>query len=427
MQVNLSLISDTKSKLTIIAGASELEAIKKHVLAKLAPKVKVSGFREGKVPAEIAEKSLDTNYLQSEVIDDAVNHFYADAINEKRLRVVAPPKIELKKFVPYTELEFDAEVETVGKIVLPDYKKIIVKKEPVKVTSADIDEVLRRLQVQSAKYDEVDRAAKLTDRAWIDFDGFDTEGAVIGGASGKDYPLSLGSNTFIPGFEDEIVGLKKDELKEFKITFPKDYGVKNLQAKKVTFKVKLNKLEETTTEPIDDEFAKKAGPFENLEALKGDIKKQITAERENQAKRAFEDSIIKELVKKTKINLPDALLEDQMNAVDNEFRQNLMQRGETMQEYLKNTEQTEDEYREKELKPAATERLKAGLILSEIAEAEKLQVTPEELEIRLQILKGQYATDQKMQAELDKSENRRDIASRLLTEKTIAKLVSFAN
>jgi trigger factor len=198
-----------------------------------------------------------------------------------------------------------------------------------------------------------------------------------------------------------------------------------LQSKKVTFAITVHKVEEATEEPIDDEFASKVGPFKNLGELKEDIKKQITAERETQAERAFEDAIIKELVKKSKIAIPAGLLAEQVEAVDNEFKQTLMYRGQTFQEYLDASGQTESQYREKELTPAAEERIKAGLILSEIAEAEGLTVTPEELEIRVQILKGQYASDAQMQAELDKPENRRDVASRLLTEKTIAKIVSF--
>ena len=424
MNVTLTTISDTTSKLTVSANEQDLSAIKQHVLKKLTPKVKVQGFREGKVPPAIAEKNLDPNYVQSEVLDDAVNHLYSDAVNEKRLRVVAQPKIELTKFVPYTELEFTAEVETIGAVKLPDYKKTTAKKEAVKVTAADVDEVLTRLQTQGASFKVVDRAAKLGDRVTLDFAGSDKKGPVAN-ADSKEYPLVLGSKSFIPGFEEEVVGLKKGEEKKFDITFPKDYGSKALQGKKVTFAITVHKVEETTTEPIDDEFATKVGPFKNLAELKEDIKKQVAAERETQAERAFEDAIIKELVKKSKIAIPAGLLAEQVEAVDNEFKQTLMYRGQTFQEYLEASGQTEEQYREKELTPAAEERIKAGLILSEIAEVEGLTVTPEELEIRVQILKGQYATDAQMQAELDKPENRRDVASRLLTEKTIAKIVSY--
>lgn len=424
MNVTLTTLTDTTSKLTVLANEQDLSAIKQHVLQKLAPKVKVAGFREGKVPMAIAEKNLDPNLLQSEVLDDAVNHFYSDAVNEKRLRVVSQPKIELTKFVPYTELEFIAEVEVIGKVTLPDYKKTVAKKEAVKVTAADVTEVLDRLQTQAAQYSEVDRAAKLGDRTWIDFEGTDAKGKVPN-ADGKDYPLALGSKTFIPGFEEEVVGLKKGDKKSFDITFPKDYGSKALQGKKVTFAITVNKVEETKKEEITDAFAATVGPFKTVAELKDDIKKQITAERETQAERAFEDAIIKELVKKSKIAIPEGLLAEQIDAVDNEFKQTLTYRGQTIQEYLDASGQTAEQYRDKELKPAAEERIKAGLLLSEIAEKEQLSVSPEELEIRVQILKGQYGTDAQMQAELDKPENRRDVASRLLTEKTIAKIVSY--
>lgn len=424
MHITLTTISDTQSKLTVVANEADLSSIKQHVLQKLAPKVKVQGFREGKVPLAVAEKSIDPNVLQTEVIDDAINHFYSDAVNEKRLRVVSQPSIELTKFVPYTELEFVATVETIGKVTVPDYKKVTVKKEAVKVTADDVNEVLSRLQAQSATYTEVDRAAKLGDRTTIDFAGKDAKGPVAN-ADGKDYPLTLGSKTFIPGFEEEVVGLKKGDEKSFDITFPKDYGSKALQGKKVTFTITVKKVEETKNEDLNDEFAAKVGPFKNIAELKADVKSQIEAERENQAQRAFEDAIIKDLVKKAKLSIPASLLEEQMDAVDNEFKQSLTYRGQTFQEYLEASGQTAEQYREKELKPAAEERIKAGILLSEIAELENLSVTPEELEIRVQILKGQYS-DKQMQAELDKPEARRDVANRLMTEKTIAKLVSYA-
>ncbi len=427
MQVNQITLTDTTSKLTITAHEQDLSVIKQQVLKKLAAKVKVQGFREGKVPLAVAEKNLDPNNVQTEVLDLAVNRFYIDAINEKHLRVVANPKIELNKFVPFTELEFTAEIETIGKVKLADYKKLSAKKPAVKVIVSDVDEVLNRLQAQGATYKEVERAAKMGDRVVLDFVGSDEKGKPLPNADGKDYPLVLGSKSFIPGFEEQVVGLKKGVKKTFKITFPADYGSKALQGKKVSFEIIVNKVEDSEKEELNDAFAAKMGPFKDLSSLKVDIKKQIAAERDTQAQRSFEDALIKELVKKSNLNIPEALLTEQTEAVDQEFKQSLTYRGQTFQEYLEASGQTAEQYREKELIPAAEERLKAGLILSEIAEVEGLTVTPEELNIRVQILKGQYAADPKMQAELDKPENQRDVASRVLTEKTIAKVVSYTN
>lgn len=425
MQITKNQSSDTKLTLTIKAEPSEILAAKSRALAKLGPKVKLLGFRAGKVPIELVEKNLDQNYLQTEVIDEALNELYINAVNQENIRPVAQPKVDLVKFVPYEELEFKAEVEVIGEVRVPDYKKLAVKREAVKVTKDDIDEVLERLRTQLAEHKEVAREAVLEDRAWIDFEGHDAKGQEVKGASGKEYPLLLGSKTFIPGFEDQVVGMKVGAEKEFTIPFPKDYGVKALQGKKVTFKVKLTKLEEVTKPKLDDALASKAGPFKTMSELKEDIKKQLTLEKENQAQKAYEDALVKELAAKTKVALPTALVEEQINSVDQEFRQNLLYRSETFQEYLENSGQTEEEYRTKELRPVAEERLRAGLALSEVADAENITVTPEELEIRMQVLKGQYASDQKMQAELDKPAARKDVASRLLTEKTIAKLVDL--
>jgi trigger factor len=424
MQIKLKPLNDTKISLNIVGDQSDLSKAKDISLAKLAPQVKVAGFRSGKVPKELVEKNLDPNYLQSQVLDEVVNNLFNEAVFEKKLRPVAQPKIELTKFVPYEQVEFNAEIEVIGSVKLPDYTKLGVKKQSKAVTEKDIDEVINRLTLQMAEFKEVDRPAKSGDRAWIDFEGKDSKGEEVKGATGKEYPLALGSNSFIPGFEDAIIGMKTSEDKKFTIPFPKDYGVKALQGKKVTFKVKLVKLEETIKPALDDKLAEKAGPFKSLKDLKADIKKQLETENANISSREFEDNIVKTLAKKTKVELPEALINEQVEIVDREFQQNLSYRGENIKDYLANSNQSEEDYKKAELIPVAIERLKAGLALSEVAEKEGINITPEELEIRLQVLKGQY-TDPKMQEELNQPSAKKDIASRLLTEKTIAKLVSL--
>ncbi len=424
MQIKLNKLSDTKISLNIKGNQDDLLKAKEASVAKLAPQVKVPGFRAGKVPKELVEKNIDPNYLQSQVLDEVVNNLFNEAVFEQKLRPVAQPKIELTKFVPYDQIEFNAEIEVIGAVKLPDYHKLGVKHEKKTVTAKDIDEVLDRLVLQMAEFKEVDRLAKSGDRAWIDFAGKDAKGEEVKGASGKEYPLALGSNSFIPGFEDTIIGMKKQQEKEFTIPFPKNYGVKALQGKKVTFKVKLVKLEETIKPELNDKLAEKAGPFKTLKDLKADIKKQLETENASLSTREFEDNIVKALAKKTKVELPDSLINEQVEIVDREFKQNLSYRGETIKDYLENSNQTEEEYKKAELVPVAIERLKAGLALSEVAEKEGITVTPEELEIRLQVLKGQYS-DKQMQDELNKPSARKDVASRLLTEKTIAKLVSL--
>jgi trigger factor len=234
----------------------------------------------------------------------------------------------------------------------------------------------------------------------------------------------LGSDSFIPGFEDNLIGVKAGEEKTFTLAFPKDYGVKALQSRKVTFKVTVTKVNELAKPKIDDAFAAKVGPFKSLAELKADIKKQVTIERGTESERAYENELIEKIVEQSKVPLPQSIVGEEIERLETEERQNLVYRGQTWQEHLAEEGVTETEHREQK-RPQAENRVKAGLVLSEIAEREKITVTPEELEIRIQLLKGQYQ-DKQMQIELDEPENRRDILSRMVTEKTIDKLKTYA-
>jgi trigger factor len=425
MRVARESKTPTQSHLTINASAEDLEPIKIHVLGHFRKNVKVPGFRPGKAPANLVEKHVDQKLLLDEFMEHALNELYRRAIDQERIRPVSQPQVSLKKFVPFTELEFEADLETIGEVKLGNYKTIKVPKKPVSVTAKEVNAVLGDLQKRMAERVEVKRAAKDGDEVVIDFAGRDSDDKPISGADGKDYPLLLGSKTFIPGFEDHVIGMKAGEDKEFDVTFPKDYGVAALQNKKVIFKVIAKKVHELNEPKVDDEFAKKAGPFKTVAELKADIKKQLTAEREREAETQRENEIIQRLVEKSSVEIPKVLIEEQVQRLEEEEKRNLMYRGQTWPEHLKEEGVTEEEHRERN-KPDAELRVKAGLVLSEVADKEGITVQPEELEIRLQMLKGQY-NDAAMQAELDKPENQNDIAARLLTEKTLAKLVEYAS
>jgi trigger factor len=418
MKLKVERPTETQADIIVSAEPEELARIKNRVLKKLAPRVKLAGFRAGKAPIEMIEKNVDQQLFQSEFIDDAINTLYIAALKEERLRPVGQPKVEIKKFVPFTVLEATYELPVVGKVILPNYKKITVKREEVKVGKKEVDEVLANLQLRAAEKIEVKRAAINGDEAWIDFSGVDSRQQPIKGADGKDYPLALGSNTFIPGFEDNVVGMKIGETKEFTVTFPKDYGVKDLQNSKVTFTVTLNKVTEVKKPKLDDKFAATVGPFKNLDELKTDIKKQLEHEAKHKVERDFEALLINDLADKTKVAIPDSLTQEQEELVLQEVRQNVVQRGMTYEEFLKNQGLTEDEYKKNEVTPEAIRRVKAGLVLSEIGDIEGIDVSPEELEARIQQMKGQYP-DKQMQEQLDQPESKREINARLRSEKVI--------
>ncbi len=425
MQVKKQSIDSTHVTLTVTADAEILAQAKAEALKELGASVKVQGFRSGKVPPAILERNISPATLQTEFLDRAANEMFARAIEQEDVHPIMRPEVSIKKFVPFDTVEVEYKVEVIGEITLGDYKKLKLPKKEVTVTDKDVDEVIDRLKTQYAEKKDVSRAAKAKDEAWIDFTGIDTKTKKpVKGADGNNYPLILGSDTFIPGFEKNVIGMKPGEEKSFDLDFPKDYGVKALQNRKVTFKVTVLKVQEIIDPKIDDEFAKKLGSFKNLEDLKKDIKSQLQAEKEGQAEQAYADELLTKLTEKSKVDVPETFIDEEVNRLVTNKQQDIIYRGQAWKEFLEDEGMTDKEYR-KQLKPDAELRVKAGLVLAEVAEKENIMVTPEELEVRLNVLKSQYE-DPKMQAELARPEARQSIASRMLTEKTINKLTEYA-
>lgn len=425
MQVTRKDVSPTKVELTIINDEAELINIKQNLLSKFQNTTKVAGFRIGKAPLHMVEKQIDQSILQSQFLDEAINNFYHSTIVKEKLRPIGNPEVLIKKFVPFTSLEFTIEVEVLSSVQLADYKAFKIKPEKVEVLSKDINDVLDNLKQRSATKKAVQRVAKLDDEVLIDFSGVDSDKKLIKGADGSDYPLLLGSNQFIPGFEDNLIGLKTGEQKTFTLNFPKDYGVKALASKKVTFTVKIKTVNQLTKPKLDDDFATTVGPFKTLAELKADIKKQLLVEKQNQAKRQLENDLILKITDKSKLTLPDTLVKEQIDRLKTEVRQNLTYRGQTWQEMLDSQGLSESEYIKQQLLPEAERRVKTGLVLSEISIKEGLKVSTKEIDAKIKSLKDQYS-DQEMQIQLAKPEARQEIASRLMTEKTIEQLVQIA-
>ncbi len=235
--------SDTKVKLTVNLDAADLATTKSATVHRLAQKVKVPGFRQGKVPAKVAEKHLDTNLLFAEIANDAVSHFLAELLDAEKIQPLDQPHVELSSYVPSEALEFVTEIEILPAIKLGNYKKLDVKKPAATITDKDIDVIVERMRQGMAEKHAVERAAKLGDEVTIDFAGT-KEGVPVPGATGKDYPLVLGSSSFIPGFEDGLIGKKTGDTFDLPLTFPKDYHAQALAGEKVTFAVTIQKVSE---------------------------------------------------------------------------------------------------------------------------------------------------------------------------------------
>ena len=426
MQAKLTYKNDNNLNISVAAPADLLERTHKHVLGDMQKTMKLAGFRAGKAPLNIVEKNADQGRLQADFIDHAINELYRQIVITENIRPVAQPSISVKKFVPFTLLEVEIEVEVIGKMEIADYKKIRVAKKPIKVTNKDVEEVITSLQDRAAEAVEVKRASKDGDQVVIDFKGIDKETKEsISGADGTSYPLVIGSNSFIPGFEPELIGLKAGEEKTFDVKFPKDYGAKHLQNKVVTFEVKVQMVNELKKSEINDDLASKVGPFKTVAELKEDIKKQLENEKQQQEDRLYESEVISMITNESKVTIPESIIEEQIQRSELEEKQSILYRGQTWEEHLKEEGVTEAEHRERNRAPAEN-IVKSSLILSEIAEKEGITVTPEELEVRLQLMRGQYQ-DPQMQAELAKPENISGIRNQMLTEKTFKFLTEIAS
>ena len=425
MQTIKNQLSPTKVELTIVADQALLDTVKEHVLSDIARTMNIAGFRKGHAPKTLVEKHADQGNLQAQFLDHAINDMYSNAITGEKLRPVSQPEVNVTKFVPFTTLEFKATVEVVGTITLPDYKKIRMAKEVEATTDKDVTAVLDDLRRRDSVKTEVQRAVKDGDEVVIDFKGVDTKTKeAISGGAGTDYPLVIGSNTFIPGFEPELIGMKPAEEKTFDITVPKDYGVADLQSKKVSFTVTVKTVREIEKAKLDDAFAAKVGPFQTVAELKADVKKQLAAEKDTQAQRTLENNLLGKIAEDAKADIPTVLIDEEIERMEEEERRNLVYRGTTWQEHLKAEGKTEKEHREG-LRESAEARVKTGLVLGEVAGAEGITVSDAELSQRIKELKERY-NDKQMRAELDKPENRRELGSRIITEKTIDRLIGYA-
>ena len=425
MKTTVKNLSETKVEVTITLDAKALADAEQVAIVKLSKTAKVPGFRKGKVPASVAAKHVEPQALQEQLLDDAISKAIAEAFLAEKIQAIDRPMVDVKKYVPHDSLEFVAQVEILPAITLGDYKKLGKKVEKVAVSEDDINDVLERMRQGFAEKSEVERAAKDGDETVIDFIG-KKDDVPFDGGTGTDYTLTLGSNQFIPGFEEGIVGHKAGETFDLELSFPDDYHAKDLAGQTVVFTTTLKKVLEQTLPAIDDELAKKAGDFKTLEELKADITREITTQKEREAGDKLKDDLIAELIEKSTVPAPDALVADQMGSIEQDFSQNLMYRGLELHTYLEaNGFKDEDDWREKEVKPAAVRRTQAGLLLNELSKAENITATDAEIDEHVEVHKRQYANNPEVLKQFETPEVRRDIANHYITEKTIERLVEL--
>ncbi len=424
MKTKFKKISDSRVAITVTLEAKDLKDAEKIALEQLAKDVRVEGFRKGKAPIEVARKFIPENDLSARTIDIAIRASVIPAFREHEKMPLVAPNVNVTKYVPGETAEYTAEAEILPEIKLADYKKLKVKYEGAKISEAQVKEVLDNIAKSFAEKKPVKRAAKLEDEVIIDFVG-KKDGKAFDGGTAHDYKLVLGSKTFIPGFEDGIVGHEPGDKFDLKLTFPKDYGVKDLAGAKVVFETLVKQINEITKPAIDDELAKKVGGFKTLKELKEDIKKNLESQETYRVDEKFKDDLVNELVKASKIPAPDILIEDQMKFIREDMTRNAMSRGLTsLEEFIEKSGETMEDW-EKEARKIAETRVKASLALQDVAIKEKVTVTDDEVAAKIAELKEVYKKSPEAVKGLKDPNVKMNIKNRMIIEKTLDLLVKL--
>lgn len=421
MKTAVKKLSDTRIEIKVTLEPAELKPARDKALARLARDLKVEGFRKGKVPIAIAAKFIPDNDLNSHALDIAIRASVFEAFAKNEKSPLAVPEINVTKYVPNEMAEYTAVAEILPEIKLADFTKLKVKKPEAKISDADIKDVLANLAGSFAEKSPVKRPAANTDEVVIDFVG-KKAGVAFDGGTAKGYKLILGSKSFIPGFEEGIIGHKIGETFDLPLTFPSDYGVSALAGAKTVFTITLNAINAVTPVKIDDDLAKKCGPFKSLAELKADIKKNLAAQDEHRLMEKYKDDLVAALVEKSKIVAPEILIKDQLRFIKDDLDRNAAAAKQSIEEYLKSAGEDPKNW-ETRAREIAEKRVKASLALQVLARDHKITVDDKLVDAKIAELRDVYKKSPKALKSLKDPNVRMDLKNRMIIEKTIDFLV----
>ena len=404
-------------ELTIQVEAEVFEAAVQKVYLKNRGRINVPGFRKGKAPRKIIEGMYGAGVFYEDAINDVYPAAYDEAVKEQGLDDVGYPKMEIVE-VGKEGFTFKALVSVRPEARLSEYKGLTAPKEEVKVTEQDIDEELKPYIQRATRLVSVKRKAKKGDTAVIDFEGFDN-GTPFEGGKGENHDLKLGAGMFVPGFEEQVIGMKAGEEKDIDITFPEDYHA-DLAGKAVVFHVKVNEVKEPQAPEVDDEFAKDVSEFETLAEFRGDLGEKLQARREAQAKSDFENAILEQLVEGMECEIPDGMVESQTDRLMDDYAMRLQSQGIPMDQYMSMMGMTPEMMRAS-AKPAALKQVQTELALTAVAKAEGLEASAEEYEAEVAKLAEQYnISAEQVRAAVPEADMKKDLVLRKASELVIS-------
>ena len=394
MSLQVEKLEHNMAKLTIEVSAEELEKALQGAYNKQKKNISIPGFRKGKVPRQMIEKMYGPEVFYDDAANQLIPEAYGKVYDEEDLEIVSQPKIDIVQIEKGKPFIFTAEVALKPEVTLGEYKGLKVEKISNRVTQKEIDAKLAEEQEKNARTVSVtDRPVQDKDEVVLDFEGF-VDGVAFEGGKGENYPLTIGSGSFIPGFEDQLIGANLEEEKEVRVTFPEEYHAKDLAGKDAVFKCTVHEIKVKELPELDDEFASDVSEFETLDAFKADIKAKIKEQKIAEGKRKQEDKAVEEAVANAQMDITDAMIDTEVRQMANDFAQRLQQQGLTMDQYFQFTGMTAEKMTE-ELKPQALKRIQTRLVLEAIVKAENIEISDEKIDEEIQKMAESY----KMEAE----------------------------
>ena len=389
MSLQVEKLEKNMAKLTIEVSAEDLDKAMEKAYQKQKSRISLPGFRKGKAPRKMIESMYGKGVFMEDAVNSLVPQEYTKALGECDLEIVSQPEINVTQMEPGKALIFTADVAVKPEVTLGDYKGVEVPKSEIAVTDEEVDAEVKKEQDKNARTVAVeDRAAANGDITTIDFEGF-VDGVAFEGGKGTDYALTLGSGTFIPGFEDQLVGANTGDHVEVKVTFPEEYQAKELAGKEAVFQCDVKKIETKEVPELDDEFAKDVSEFDTLAEYKEDVKKKLTEKKEKEARTAKENAAVDKAIENAQMDIPELMTKTECRQMMDDFSRRMQQQGLSMEQYFQFTGQSMDKMME-DMKPQALKRIQTRLVLEKVAEAENIQPSEEEITEEIQKMADAY-------------------------------------
>ena len=389
MSLQVEKLEKNMAKLTIEVSAEELDKAMEKAYQKQKSRISLPGFRKGKAPRKMIESMYGKGVFMEDAVNSLVPQEYTKALGECDLEIVSQPEINVTQMEPGKALIFTADVAVKPEVTLGEYKGVEVPKSEIAVTDEEVDAEVKKEQDKNARTVAVeDRAAANGDITTIDFEGF-VDGVAFEGGKGTDYALTLGSGTFIPGFEDQLVGANTGDHVEVKVTFPEEYQAKELAGKEAVFQCDVKKIETKEVPELDDEFAKDVSEFDTLAEYKEDVKKKLTEKKEKEARTAKENAAVDKAIENAQMDIPELMTKTECRQMMDDFSRRMQQQGLSMEQYFQFTGQSMDKMME-DMKPQALKRIQTRLVLEKIAETENTQPSEEEITEEIQKMADAY-------------------------------------